>query len=254
MSWSQIVLLFVASALAAAINSIAGGGTLLSYPVAVYVGLPPVVASATNSVAQAPGALAAAWAYRRELRGKRRLLLILAGPSFVGGILGSLLLLSLEERAFELIVPWMVLFATLLIFGKDFLWKRLRAVQERATPRRTWLAVCGVLGIAVYSGYFGAGKNILLLAMLTLVQKLTIHELNAVKCAVTAMVTSFTAVYFISQGAADPTAAPVMALGTVTGAYSAASLARRVRPLVVRYAVVAIGLGLAGALAYQRFA
>lgn len=253
MSPEDLFLLFAASALAGAVNSVAGGGTLLAFPAALAVGLPGVAASATTSVSLTPAAMAAAWAYRHELHGKRGYILLLLGPSILGGLLGAKLLLSTGDKLFSAVVPWMALSATLLILFKDVVWRSNGTSKESASLRRVAVIGLGVLLIAVYSGYFGAGKNIVMLALLTFLMKMTIHEVNALKSVLVSIITSVSSLYFLMNGAVSMQAVLAMTAGSVLGSYCCASFARRVRPTLVRYAVVGIGLSLTGALAYQRF-
>lgn len=251
MEAERLILLGFAGALAGVVNSMAGGGTLITYPAVLAAGLSGVVASATTSMSMLPGALSAAWAYRRELAGRGRLLLLLGAPSLLGGLLGALLLVSTEERVFTQIVPWCVGAATLLIVAKDVIWRRASSGVRKPGFRRLLAIALGVLGVAVYTGYFGAGKNIMLLAMLTFLQRMTISEANALKSAVVALMTLVSSTFFLLRGSADLSVVAALAVGTIVGSYSGASVARRLKPLLVRYAVVGIGLSLTGALLYQ---
>lgn len=246
--------LLAAGALGGIINSVAGGGTFVTFPAAMlFGGVSGVVASATSSMALMPGAFAAVWAYRRELAGMRKVLMLLALPSMAGGVFGASLLISSEERVFTRIVPWTVLGATLLIVAKDVIWRRaLLSQREPGWPRRILVALA-VGAVAVYAGYFGAGKNIILLALLTLLQSMSIHQVNALKSAVVSMMTLVSSAFFLIQSAADLQVAAALGLGVVAGSYGGASVARQIRPLLVRYAVVAIGLTLTGTLAYQQW-
>jgi uncharacterized membrane protein YfcA len=231
----------------------AGGGTLITFPAALAAGLSGVVASATSSMSLLPGALAATWAYRRELSGRGRLVALLAGPAVLGGLAGAVLLISSAERVFTLIVPWLVLAGTLLIVARDLIWRRASAGAQQASPTRVAGIGACIFGVAVYAGYFGAGKNIILLALLTLLQRVTIHEANALKSAVVSMMTLVSSAFFLWRGVADLGAVAALALGSTLGSFGGASVARRVKPELVRYAVVGIGLTLSGALAYQRW-
>jgi uncharacterized membrane protein YfcA len=250
---AELLFLVAAGVIGGVINSVAGGGTLITFPAALAVGLPAVAASATSSMSLLPGALAAMWAYRRELSGRGRLIALLGPSAAVGGLCGALLLLSSAERVFTLIVPWMVLGATLLIVGKDLIWRRASTGLQNPSVARKLVIAVSVLGVAVYAGYFGAGKNIVLLALLTLLQRMTIHEANALKSAVVAMMTAVSSAFFLFKGVADLTVVVALAGGSVLGSFAGATVARRVNPEVVRYAVVGIGLTLSGALAYQRW-
>lgn len=249
----ETLFLVAAGALGGVINSMAGGGTLITFPAALAAGLPGVAASASSSMALLPGALSASWAYRRELQGRWSLIASLALPAALGGLLGAILLISSAERTFTMIVPWMVLGATLLIVARDLIWRRASTGRPSAgVARHVTIGVC-LLAVAVYAGYFGAGKNIVLLALLTLLQRVTIHEANALKSAVVAMMTTVSSIFFLWKGLPNLGVVAALAVGSTLGSFAGASVARKVKPELVRYAVVGIGLMLSGALAYQRW-
>jgi uncharacterized protein len=238
---ARLALLGVAAVLGGAVNAVAGGGSLITFPMGIAVGLPPVVANATNTVAMTPGGIAAALAYRRELGPRRRLALALALPAALGGGVGAFTLLAASPRVFELAVPWLMALATGLIVLQERIARLalLRAASE--TGRRVLVAVA-VGGAAIYGGYFGAGVGIVLLALLALLGSATIHELNAMKSVVNAAINGAAATYLLLRHAVDPVAAPVMALGAVAGGFAGAAIARRSRPALVRWLVVAIGV------------
>ena len=252
MSPGQIGALMLAAAAAGAINSVAGGGSLISWPAAVATGLSQVVASATNTLALAPASLAAAWAYRRELGENRRTALFLCVPAAVGALAGAMLLFAAPAVVFESLVPWLVGLAALSIVGKDFLWKKARGIAKKSRGRT--LAVGAALAlIAVHGGYFGAGIGIVTIAVLGSLGDHDIHQLNAMKSVIVGVMNSTAAIYFVALGRADLAAAAAMAVGSIAGGFAGASLARRVDAAKVRWVVFAIGLGLGAILAYRRF-
>jgi uncharacterized protein len=247
---ARLALLTGASFLAGAVNSVAGGGSLISFPVALFVGLSPVGASAANTVSQAPAGVAAAYAYRRELGDRKRLALLLSLPAACGSVIGAMALLLAPPRLFELIVPWLILSATLLILVKDVLWKKAAARAQRTRTRVVFVGV-GLAVVAIYGGYFGAGIGILTLALLALLGELDIHQLNAMKSVIVAGVNSAAAVVFLSKGAVDLAATAAMAVGAIAGSFGGATLARKASPDKVRWLVVAIGVGLSVLLAVR---
>lgn len=250
----QALLLFSAAALGGAINSIAGGGTLVVFPAALILGgLSPRVASATSAVALTPAAMAAAWAYRRELEGKLRQVLELTLPAILGGLIGAWLLRVLAERVFEMIVPWMLLLASALIVAKDVVFRGTLRAREQMSRKRDLILACGIFLISIYAGYFGAGKNIMLLALLSIFANLDIIKANAIKSGIVSLFMIVISVYFLATGAADQPTALVMALGASAGSFGGASLAMKLKPVLVRYAVVGIGVTLSAVLAYQKF-
>ncbi len=230
------VLLFFAAVAGGAINSVAGGGSFVSFPALLFAGVAPVPANATNTIALWPGSLASILAYRRELGDVKRELLPLAIAAFVGGLAGSLLLLNTPETTFVLLIPWLLLFATVLFtFGG--------AVSRRLTHgARAPLGVAAVvqLAISVYGGYFGGGMGIMMLAVLTLLGMTHIHRMNALKNILGALINGVAVVAFVIAGAVVWAPAVVMIAGGITGGYAGAAIARRVSPKSVRRVVMGI--------------
>jgi uncharacterized membrane protein YfcA len=246
-------LLALAAMLAGGVNSIAGGGTLLSFPAAMAWGLSSTVANATNSVAMMPGSLASAWAYRREIKASRRLVRLLVLPAVFGGVTGAILLHATPVRVFDAIIPWLVLGATLLILFQ----RRMGGTRTPSTPtsetarRRTVAAVGCQFAVGVYGGFFGAAMGIITLAFLSLVMSEDIHYRNALKNLLAALVNGVASVYFVWAGLVSGRAAAIMIGGAVTGGYVGGHLARRTPASVVRNIVVTIGLSLSALLAYR---
>jgi len=247
-------LLFFAAMLAGGVNAVAGGGTLLSFPAAIAWGMPATIANATNSVALSPAALASAWAYRRELATEWRLALALAGPALVGGFLGALILRHTSQRTFDVIVPWLVLGATLLILLQGALRRRTEAAAPAAAgargPRLALVMTCQ-LAVGIYGGYFGAAMGIVMLAFLALVLPDDIQRRNAVKNFLGVLINGTASIYFIASGLVNGRAALIMLGGAVSGGFVGGRLARRASARVVRGIVVAIGLSLSALLAYR---
>ena len=246
-------LLFLAAVLAGAVNAIAGGGTLLSFPAAIAWGLPSTIANATNSVALSPGSLSAAWAYRRELRAEWRLALALAGPALVGGGLGAYILRHTSERLFDRLVPWLVLGATLLILlqGMRKRPKVPAAPPPAPTAGRIALVMLLQLAVGVYGGYFGAAMGIVMLAFLAVVLPDDIQRRNALKNFLAVLINGTASVYFIVSGLVDGRAALIMMGGAITGGVVGGRLARRASAKIVRNIVVAIGLSLSLLLGWR---
>ncbi len=242
MSPLAVGLVSLASFAGGAINSVAGGGTLLAFPAAMAAGLPPIVANATNSVAMTPASLASAFAYRRELRASRRWLSLLTLPSIAGGVAGAWLLVATPERWFARLVPLLVLAATLLL-----VWQNLRPerASDAPTERRHRVAATLVqLGISIYGGYFGAGMGILMLAGFSLLELGDLHQKNAVKSVLGALINGAATLSFIASGKIDPTLAVAMGTSATLGGFLGAAGARRVPPRVLRWIVIAIGVAL----------
>jgi uncharacterized membrane protein YfcA len=242
-------LLAGSAALAGAVNSVAGGGTLISFPAAMAWGLPSTVANATNAVAMAPGSLASAWALRRELAEERKLATVLIVPAIIGGVTGAYILHHTSQRLFDTIIPWLVLGATLVILFQGLIVRR----REPTPPsrRRTAFVVACQLGVGVYGGYFGAAMGIVMLAFLSLVSTTGIHGRNAVKNLLAALINGVATIYFVSVGLVDWRAAVIMTAGAVCGGVVGARLARRASARTVRAIVVVIGLALSLLLAIR---
>jgi uncharacterized membrane protein YfcA len=237
-------LLFVAAAAGGAINSVAGGGSFLSFPALIYAGVPATVANATNTVALWPGSVASAGAYREELQAQKKTLLSLGIVSLAGGILGAELLLHTPERTFVKLIPFLMLGATLLFaFGN-----RLTAILKSATRNSkapAWLGFLGItllqLTIATYGGYFGGGIGILMLAMLALMGMENIHEMNALKTVLGSLINGVACWTFIANGVVRWPQAGVMVVGAILGGYFGAHFARKLNPAKVRQVVIGIG-------------
>jgi uncharacterized membrane protein YfcA len=234
------VLLFFAAVIGGAINSVAGGGSFVAFPALLFAGVPAVPANATNTIALWPGTLASAVAYRRELGDVKRELVPLGTAAILGGLAGSLLLLRTRESTFVLLIPWLLLFATVLFsFGGTA--ARLLTRGGRAPLA---VAVVAQLFISVYGGYFGGGAGIMMLAVLTLLGMTHIHRMNALKSVLGALINGVAVVAFIAAGAVRWTPAVVMIAGGISGGYVGAAVARRVSPQMVRWMVMAIAWGM----------
>ncbi len=246
-----LVMVGVAAFFGGAVNSVAGGGSLITFPVAIAAGLPPVAANATNTLAMTPGGVAAAFAYRRELGPRTRLALALALPAALGGAVGAAVLLAAPAKVFELLVPWLVAAATGLIV----LQQRISPKTGRAPAKRSaWTVGALIALISIYGGYFGAGIGIVMLALLALLGKASIHQLNAMKSVIIAAVNAAASVYFLALHAPDLGAGAVMALGAILGGFAGAASARRFPAERVRWLVVAIGVCLSVLLAVRYWA
>jgi uncharacterized membrane protein YfcA len=243
--------LCLAALAAGAVNSLAGGGTLLTFP-ALTAALAArgadeakVWANATSTVALVPGALAGAWGYRREVESVRHWLTILAAPSLIGGIIGSLLLTRLDPHFFSVVVPWLLLGAA-VVFLFDTLWGRARTARpESRSPAAVAGLVAFQFAVGVYGGYFGAGIGILMLSALALMGVGDIHRMNSLKTLLNACINGVSVVVFICDGKVEWKCAVPMAVASIAGGYLGARLALNVKPRYVRWIVIAIGFGLA---------
>jgi uncharacterized membrane protein YfcA len=257
----QLVIIFAAAFLAGMVNSVAGGGTLISFPALVWIGIDPKVANVTSTVALWPGSLGGMIGFRRELAGSRRWMVLLAGPSLIGGLVGAALLLRTSSRDFAAIVPYLILFATLLFAAGDYITRKLRrdgrkdlSGHKGPEPGRAWWAGAAVFQffVAVYGGYFGAGIGILMLAALGLLGQTDIHQMNGLKNFFAMCINAVAAIYFMAAGPVEWAEAIVMAAGAIAGGLGGAGLARRLGRAFVRRIVIFIGLSLAISMMLRR--
>lgn len=243
MTSAEVLPLFGAAVIAGGVNSIAGGGTLLTFPTLVAVGVGELVANATSTCALVPGSAAAAWGYANQLAGRRRTVLALCTPSLVGGAIGAYLTRVAGVRLFGQLVPWLVLAATLLFVVQEPLARRL---GRRAGPPRSLLAIALFqFVVAIYGGFFGAGMGILILAALAQLGWTDVHEMNALKNVIAVCINGVAALTFMALGLIVWPLAGIMALGAMLGGYGGAKLARRVGRKTVRRAIIAIGFAIA---------
>jgi uncharacterized protein len=249
----QFPLILLAAFAAGMVNSVAGGGTLLSFPALVWAGRDPLLANATNTIALWPGSLGGLWGYRREVSGSGRFAAALLGPSILGGILGAILLLRTPSRTFADLVPWLILLATVLLAVQEPA-SRLAAKLGADGRGPAWWA--GALGfqflVGLYGGYFGAGIGILMLAALGLLGLTDIHQMNGLKNFLAFSINATAALYFAARGAVLWSDGLPMAAAAVCGGLTGAALARKLGRRAVRRAVVGIGLLMALSLFMKR--
>jgi len=221
----------------------------VSFPALLWLGRDPIIANATNTLALCPGALAAMAAFRNDLAPIRRWMLLLVPPSLAGGLIGALLLLRTPERVFAALVPWLILFATVLFAAQGPITAGIRRLTRQTDrpaaddPRLAWWPwiVAFEFVIAIYGGYFGAGIGIMMLAAFGLLGMTDIHQMNGLKALFAMGINGVAAAYFISRGAVHwPDALP-MAVGATAGGYLGARLARRLGRRFVQVAIVVIG-------------
>ena len=247
------VLLFGAAFLAGVVNSVAGGGTLITFPALLSAGLPAVTANATSTVALVPGSLSAFWGYRGEVRGEGRLLLVMAVPSLAGGTLGALAANRAGDALFAKLAPLLVLGATVLFMAQDPLRRWSRAARPadaaggRGAAHLAGLAAFQLL-VALYGGFFGAGIGILMLAALGLLGLTNIHRMNGLKNLAAVCINGLAAITFALKGRVEWPIASFMMVGGILGGYTGAGLAQRLGQTIVRRLVVAIGLGISAYL------
>lgn len=239
----EYLAIFAAGFVASGINSVAGGGTLLSFPVLLWAGRDPVTANATNTLALWPGSLASAFAFRREVACVPRLVGLLSPPAIAGGLLGGALLLHTPAPLFRGLVPYLVLLATLLLAAQRPLVRLLQLDAQRpAGGKHAAGLVTAQFLVSVYGGYFGAGMGIIMLAALGLYGLSDIHQRNGLKNVLSTLINGVAGLYFVISGAINWTDALLLMSGAIAGGYGGGAVARRLRPSTVQGIVIGIGV------------
>ena len=243
MTLTQLAVFFAVSFIAAAINSVAGGGTFLTFPVFMLNGLTSAQANIMSTIALWPGVFASSYGYRGQMGLDKKRLIPFVVIGMIGGAAGSVWFLATPQSIFAALVPWLLLAATLIFtFGK-YVVAGLHRLSMSDTQRHIFALSLQTL-IAIYGGYFGAGIGILTLAMLQILGHTSIHQMNALKTILTAAINSMTVVIFICSGKVLWGVSVVMIAGAIAGGYVGARLALKVPPHYVRMLVSAIGFSM----------
>jgi uncharacterized protein len=239
--WSDVAVL-VAGVCAGAINTVVGSGTLITFPVLLAVGLPPVTANVTNAVGLFPGSFVGAYGYRNELTGQRDRAIGLGAASVLGAVIGAILLLTLPAGAFNAVVPVLIVVALLLVvFGSTFTgW--LSSWGHGATDRVTVVLWLVTMGTGIYGGYFGAAQGVLLMGFLGLLLAEPIQRQNALKNVLAGLVNLVAAIVFVLTTHIDWTSAALVAVGSILGSLFGARIGRRLSPAVLRGIIVVVGI------------
>jgi uncharacterized protein len=243
MSLLHIAILITGAFAAGAINSIAGGGTLITFPLLIWLGLDPKVANATSTVALWPGLFGGLFGYRKELENSSTLLLRLGLTSVIGGAIGAWLLIWTPSPTFARLVPFLILFATVLFMAQGSINRWLRLQPILTEPKASWWlgAIVFQFFSSIYGGYFGAGNGILMLAAMGLLGLHDINRANGIKNFLGICINSVAVLSFALMGLVDWSDALLMAGGALLGGYFGASMAVRVGQVWVRRGIVAIG-------------
>lgn len=237
-------LIVVLSALAAGmINALAGGGTLLTFPVLMAIGIPAVSANVTNTIALGPGYIGGTLAQSRDLQGQKSRLWVVITAGILGGLVGGYLLLKTSEKLFIFLVPFLILLASVLLSVQSPVraWLTRRVEQGKATRiQEFWVFLPVFLG-AIYGGYFGAGLSVIMLAVLGLILNDNLTRLNALKQVIAFSANLAAALLFVFSGKVVWSVALVMMVGALLGGSLGGRLAGRVKPATLRWIVVSIG-------------
>ena len=256
MSAAEIVGLFCAACAAGAINAIAGGGTVITFPVLLFFGTPAIIANATSTVALVVGTAGSMYGFRRQIVQVKSWLKRFVLVSALGGWLGSYLLTRTSEAIFSFLVPYLILFATVL-FCANGAFRRFAGINGAPVeprPHAFWVAIFFQFAVAVYGGYFGAGIGILMLATLGFLGLHDIHQMNAAKNVLGSLINVVASLWFIASGLVHWPKATVMMAGALAGYFLGAHYSQRISQQRVRKIITAIGFGISLLMFYKQLA
>jgi uncharacterized membrane protein YfcA len=256
MSPTEIIGLSAAAAAAGAINAVAGGGTLLTFPALLFFNTPPLVANATSTLALVLGTSGSLYGYRQHLKPVKPWLWRFVPISIVGGFIGGKLLTSTSNRTFGKLVPFLILFATVLFLAQG-LFRRLAKLEANSARQSGQVAIWGAIvfqfGVAIYGGYFGAGIGILMLASLGFLGLGNIYEMNTLKTILGSLINLVAAVLFICAGLIHWPKAAIMTVGAILGYFLGSHYSQRISPDRVRQLITLIGFLLSVVTFYEQF-
>ncbi|MFJ3764362.1 sulfite exporter TauE/SafE family protein [Streptomyces sp. NPDC090082] len=243
--WEALAV-FAAGIGAGTINTIVGSGTLITFPVLLATGLPPITANVSNALGLVPGSVSGAIGYRRELKGQKNRVLRLGAVALLGGLIGAMLLLALPSEAFDAIVPVLIGLALVLVLFQPRIAAAVQRRRERtgteAHPDGGPVLLSGILLASMYGGYFGAAQGVLYLSLMGLLLHDDLQRINAVKNILGALVNGVAAVFFLFVADFDWTAVLLIAVGSTLGGQLGAKVGRRLPPAVLRGVIIAVGI------------
>ena len=256
MSPAEIIGLILAGAAAGAINAVAGGGTLVTFPTLLAFGTPPIIANATSTLALVIGTAGSVFGYRRHVEAVKPWLWRFVPVSIAGGWIGSWLLTHTSDRTFSKLVPFLILFATVLFLGQSA-FRRFAGLDQRGELHSKHHAITGAVAfqfaVAVYGGYFGAGIGILMLATLGFIGLTNIHEMNTLKTVLGSLINLVAAVWFVVAGLIHWPKAGVMTVGALAGYFIGSHYAQRIPQARVRQIITAVGFIISAVTFYEEF-
>ncbi len=256
MTVPELIGLAAAAAAGGAINAVAGGGTLVTFPTLLFFGVSPVVANATSTLGLVIGTFGGIFGYRRHIDPARPWLWRFVPVSLLGGLIGSVLLSFTSNRTFSKLVPFLILFATLLFLAQGTFRRFLedkRPDGSAALSKRIWAAILFQFGVAIYGGYFGAGIGILMLASLGFIGLANIYEMNTLKTILGSLINLVAAAWFIYAGLIDWPRAGIMVAGALGGYFLGSHYSQKIPQQRVRQIITAIGLILSIITFYHEF-
>lgn len=254
MTATDILSLLGAAMAAGAINAVAGGGTILTFPTLLAVGTPAVIANATSTVALVIGTGGSVYGFRKHIADIREWLVRFVPVSLAGGLIGSWLLTRTSNEAFAKLVPFLILFATLLFLVQGLVARMVK--RSAAEPKQMtvfWPAILFQFLVSIYGGFFGAGIGILMLATLGFVGLTDIHRMNALKNILGSLINVVAAIMFIAGGLVDWPKAGVMTIGAIAGYFLGSHYSQKIPQVWVRRIVLMIGFAISAITFYRQF-
>jgi uncharacterized protein len=247
LDFTHSLVAFAAAFAAGLVNALAGGGTLITFPTMIWLGLNSVTANATSTVALWPFNVGATIGYWKEVRSVDNRMHYLNIPSAAGGLAGAFLLRLTPTTTFDVMVPYLILFATFLFMGQNVIQRVLNIAHPETHKGAGWFvaAMFFQLFVGLYGGYFGAGIGIMMLAALSILGMTDIHEMNALKNILGGSINAVAAIYFIAAGMVYWPYVGITAAGSIVGGYAGAKMARKIGEPMVRKIVVLVGFGMA---------
>ena len=256
MSAIEVLCLLTAGAAGGAINAVAGGGTLVTFPTLLFFNTPPILANATSTLALVIGTSGSLFGYRRHLEAVRPLLWRFVPASLLGGLLGAVWLTRTSDRTFSKLMPFLILFATILFLAQGLFRRHANSTLQNAgsgSRFAVWGSIGFQFGVALYGGYFGAGIGILMLASLGVIGMSHIHEMNTLKTILGSLINLVAAVWFVWAGLIHWPKAGIMTLGALAGYYLGSHFSQRIPQQRVRQIITLIGFALSIATFYREF-
>ncbi|HUQ60716.1 sulfite exporter TauE/SafE family protein [Lentzea sp.] len=238
--WEAIAVV-IAGVFAGGINTVVGSGTLVTFPVLLAVGYPPVVANVSNSLGLVPGSLSGAWGYREELKGQAPRIKKLLPASILGGVIGAILLVTLPDKAFTAIVPVLIVIALVLVVLQPWLNRKLSHRRNEDSDGGVLLWI-GVFAAGIYGGYFGAAQGVLVMGIMGVLVSEHLQRMNALKNVLTAFVNLVAGVMFIFIADVAWLVVLLLAVGSVVGGQIGAKIGRKLPPAVLRGVIVVVGV------------
>lgn len=244
MELTDFIIVFFAALAAGFINALAGGGTLISFPVLIVLGIPPVAANVTNTVALCPGYFGGTYSQRKDFMSMRKRLWLILPVSITGGIGGGVLLLYTPENSFRILIPFLILLATMILALQGPLKKKLSKHNDNSTSGKTNHIPLYILVFfaAVYGGYFGAGLGVILMAVLGLLINESLTRINALKQATSFCINIVAAIYFCFSGIVIWPVAVIMIAGSLGGGMLGGKVAGKINTEILRWIIIAVGL------------